>query len=249
MSILVRVKVGVYIDGFNLYYGARGICGRSTPGWRWLDLRRFAEQLILSHSGWGGVIETRVVYCTARISGAGNASGQQDQDVYLRALRAAGAVDDIALGNYVSRVSTSPLATADARGRPVIHHPSWPIVVQDGAGVPQPDARYMASVARREEKGSDVNVASHLLIDVLEKRVDAVVVVSNDSDLEFPVREARNRVAVGLVNPTRGFPAGRLNGDSSDGVGGHWWHQIAAGDLRAAQLPPRVGKLSRPLGW
>ncbi|MGD8166690.1 hypothetical protein ACEXOS_005665 [Herbiconiux sp. P16] len=56
-------------------------------------------------------------------------------------------------------------------------------MVQDGAGAPQPDARFMVPIARREEKGSDVNVASHLLIDVLEKRVDAAVVVSNDSDL------------------------------------------------------------------
>lgn len=107
----------------------------------------------------------------------------------------------------------------------------------------------MASVARREEKGSDVNVASHLLIDVLEQRVDAVVVVSNDSDLEFPVREARKRVAVGLVNPTKGYPAGRLNGDASDGVGGHWWHQLTDLDVRASQLPTNVGKLSRPAEW
>jgi hypothetical protein len=38
-SELSRVRIGVYVDGFNLYYGARGLCGRGTPGWRWLDLR------------------------------------------------------------------------------------------------------------------------------------------------------------------------------------------------------------------
>ncbi|WP_245741542.1 PIN domain-containing protein [Herbiconiux ginsengi] len=241
--------MGVYVDGFNLYYGARGVCGRSTAGWRWLDLRALALRLIASHSGWIGPFETRVVYCTARISGAGNASGQQDQDVYLRALRAAGSVDEIALGNCVSRVSTAPLATADARGRPVISHPCWPLMVQDGAGAPRPDARFMASVARREEKGSDVNVASHLLIDILERRVDAAIVVSNDSDLEFPIREARKRVPTGLVNPTKGFPAGRLNGNPAEGVGGHWWHRLIGEDLSAVQLPPRIGKLSRPDGW
>ncbi|MCS5720007.1 NYN domain-containing protein [Herbiconiux sp. CPCC 205763] len=248
-AILIRMIVGIYIDGFNLYYGARAICGRSTPGWRWLDLRGLAERLILSHSRWSGSTETRVVYCTARISGSGNTSGQQDQDVYLRALRAAGSVDEIAFGNYVSRVSTSPLATADSRGRPVIHRPSWPIMVQDGAGAPQADARFMASVARREEKGSDVNVASHLLIDVLETRVDAVIVVSNDSDLEFPVREARKRVPVGLVNPTAGFPAGRLNGDPAEGVGGHWWHRLSRDELCQSQLPASLGRLSKPDEW
>lgn len=64
-------------------------------------------------------------------------------------------------------------------------------MVQDGAEQDVPDARFMASVARREEKGSDVNVASHLLIDVLTERVDAAVVISNDSDLAYPVAYAR----------------------------------------------------------
>jgi len=32
MSKLRTVRIGVYIDGFNLYYGARNSCGRSTPG-------------------------------------------------------------------------------------------------------------------------------------------------------------------------------------------------------------------------
>ena len=243
------MRVGVYVDGFNLYYGARGICGRSTPGWRWLDLRRLASCIIAANAGWAGVTGTRVVYCTARISGAGNASGQQDQDVYLRALRAAGSIDELALGNYVSRVSTAPLAIADARGRPVLSHPGWPVMVRDSCGVPLPEATYMASVARREEKGSDVNVASHLLIDVLEGRVDAAVVISNDSDLEFPIREVRRRVPVGLVNPTRGFPAGRLNGAPDDGVGSNWWHRLTVDYVTSSQLPARVGKLVRPTGW
>jgi hypothetical protein len=33
------MRVGVYIDGFNLYYGAKAWCGAGTPGWRWLDTR------------------------------------------------------------------------------------------------------------------------------------------------------------------------------------------------------------------
>jgi hypothetical protein len=38
------------------------------------------------------------VYCTARIDGASNPSGQADQDVYLKALMAAGSVDHIEYG-------------------------------------------------------------------------------------------------------------------------------------------------------
>lgn len=207
------MRIGVYVDGFNLYYGARGLCGRSTAGWRWLDLRALAERLLGGPgAGWGPGVVERLVYCTARVSGVDNPSGQRDQDTYLRALRLHGAVDELAMGNYVARVATAPLATPDRRGRPRLTRAAWPLQVRDGAGSDVPAATFMASVARREEKGSDVNVASHLLIDVLTDRVDAVIVVSNDSDLEFPVRHARTLVPVGLVNPTPGYAATRRAG-------------------------------------
>jgi hypothetical protein len=244
------MRVGVYIDGYNLYYGGRSLQGGSgVAGWKWMDLRSLAQHLLDAHSGWAGATAERVVYCTARISGAGNQGGQRDQDVYLRALQAAGAVDHIEYGTYVTRVATNPLANRDHKGRPVLVRPAWPLMVQDDAGTPLPDARFMVSVARREEKGSDVNVASHLLLDVLAGSVDAAVVVSNDSDLAFPVRQARLRVPVGLVNPTKNYPAGALNGDPSDGVGGHWWHKLTPAELTTAQLPTPIGRLHRPSGW
>lgn len=240
------MRVGVYIDGFNLYYGGRG---RGAPGWRWLDLRALATALVADRSGWPPATSLRVVYCSARISGADNPDGQRDQDVYLRALRAHGSVDVLEMGQYVSRVATAPLAAADRKGRPVLTTAGWPVMVQDKAGTAMPDARFMVSVARREEKGSDVNVATHLLLDVLNRAVDAAVVVSNDSDLRLPVVEARQRVKVGLVNPTKGYPAGALNAASTVGVGGHWWHQLAKADFAAAQLPDVVGRLTKPTGW
>jgi hypothetical protein len=110
-------RVGVYVDGFNLYYGGRGICGRTMPGWRWLDLRSMAQQVVETNSAWAGPFDLRVVYCTARIKGADNPQGQRDQDIYLRALRSAGAGDAIEFGNYVSRISTAPLAIAGRGGR------------------------------------------------------------------------------------------------------------------------------------
>lgn len=244
------MRVGVYVDGFNLYYGGRGICGRSTPGWRWLDVRGLVTDLINTHSRWTSPMIVNVTYCTARVSGASNPSGQRDQDVYLRALDQSGSVTQIAYGNYVARVATAPLATAGRNGKPVISNPHWPIMVQDGAEQDLPDARFMASVARREEKGSDVNVAAHLLIDVLTGNVDAAVIVSNDSDLAYPVSFARGYVPVGTVNPTRGYLAGKLAGKPIDGVGNHWWYQLQATDWYAHQLPTTVaGRISKPVGW
>jgi hypothetical protein len=149
------MRVGIYIDGYNLYYGGRGLCGRSTAGWRWLDLKALASDLIATHSHWHLPCIETAIYCTARVSGASNPVGQREQDVYLRALERSGSVTRISYGNYVTRVATSPLATAGRNGKPVISHPQWPVMVQDGAEQDVPDARFMASVARREEKGSD----------------------------------------------------------------------------------------------
>lgn len=241
--------IGVYIDGYNLYYGGRGICGRGLPGWRWLDLRSMCAAVVNDHSGWAHGHDLRIVFCTARIKGRGNPSSQQDQDVYLRAIQHAGSADVMELGTYVERTATAPLATPDRRGRPVITRAHWPLQVKNALNQDVPDAWFMASVARREEKGSDVNVATHLLRDVFTQAINAAVVVSNDSDLKLPVQVAKEHISVGLVNPTKGYAAGALSGAPDEGFGGHWWYQLKAVDFTNHQLPAQVGRLRRPSGW
>jgi hypothetical protein len=245
------VRVGVYVDAFNLYYGARNLCGRGTPGWRWLDIRSLASSLVAARQNWVGAAVDRVVYCTARTDQATNPSGHIDQDVYLKALRASASVDLIEYGYYVARVKQAPLAVRapGPAGVPQLIRPQWPVMVQDGAGNQLPDSVFLVSYANREEKGSDVNVASHLLVDVLTGSVDAAVVISNDSDLRFPVQFVRTRVPVGVVNPSPNRLAGALRGQASVGVGRHWWHQLAAADLIAHQLPDPAGRYRRPPGW
>jgi hypothetical protein len=107
------IRVGVYIDGFNLYYGGRAHCGQSTAGWRWLDVRALAEDLLGRRKAWTaeGAQITRVLYCTASIDAVTNPVGQREQDAYLKALVAGGSVDHIQYGHYVSRVKSAPLAT------------------------------------------------------------------------------------------------------------------------------------------
>lgn len=242
--------VGVYIDGYNLYYGGRRIMGGTgRPGWKWLDLRRLTQAIVGAHSGWNGAQVIRVVYCTAPISGAGNHSGARDQDVYLRALRASGSIDEIEKGRYINKVVSRPLATKGPTGKPVITAATWPVMVQDANDQPVTGARFLVSVAHREEKGTDVNVASHLLLDLLYQRITAAVVISNDSDLAVPLARARELVPVGVVNPSPNPTAGALRGRPGDGVGGHWWYRLTAGDLTAAQLPAQVATLTKPNGW
>jgi uncharacterized LabA/DUF88 family protein len=193
--------VVVYVDAYNLYYGGRQQCGRGQQGWRWLDIRGLATAVI-NQSSWQDASVKRVVYCTARIDEVTNPSGFADQDVYLLALRKSKSVDHIEFGNYVSRVKNALLATKDpTTSRPVLTTSQWPLMVRDSSDGSVSDARFMVSYLHQEEKGSDVNVGAHLLIDILTDEVDAVVVVSNDSDLRYPVSYARTRVPVGIVNP------------------------------------------------
>lgn len=243
------MRVGVYVDAYNLYYGGRALCGRGTPGWRWLDIRAMAESLVASRRNWPGAQVAKVVYCTARIGARSNPEGHRDQDIYLKALAAAGSVDHIEYGKYVTRTKKTVLATTDNRGRPVPMTSNWPVMVQDQNGQAVPYARFMVEVINVEEKGSDVNVAAHLLMDIASEAVDAVVVVSNDSDLRLPVQQARRLVPVGIVSPHRGRVAGDLQGQVTDGVGNHWWAQLTSTDFTAAQLNDPVTRYPRPAGW
>jgi hypothetical protein len=108
-------------------------------------------------------------------------------------------------GNYVARTKTGLLATENSvTGRPTVTTSAWPVMVQDGAGRAVRDARFLVKYLHLEEKGSDVNVAAHLLTDALDGRIDGAVVISNDSDLALPIRQVRERIPLGLVNPSGG---------------------------------------------
>ena len=59
---------------------------------------------------------------------------------------------------------------------------------------------------RTTEKGSDVNLATQLLLDCFDKKVDRALVVSADSDLATPIRVATARFGIEVVSA---FPLGR----------------------------------------
>src|SRR5690625_680812 len=268
-SMVFLMNVGVYIDGYNLYYGGRRLCGKRDVSWKWLDVRSLskavlADQLLYASNqnwfkiltAWSGAQISRVVYCTARIDSRQNPSGQADQDVYLKALVAGQAVDHIEYGNYVSRAKVAPLAIQQpSSGKesqppaPKVMTSRWPVMVKDHARQDVPDAIFMVQYLHNEEKGSDVNVASHLLTDVLGGEVDAAIVISNDSDLRYPVAKARERIPVGIVNPRGGMTAGDLKAPHRPGDGPHWTRKLRPADFVRNQLPNPAGSYSKPPGW
>lgn len=243
------VRIGVYVDGFNMYYGARNQCGADVSGWRWVDIRRLIESALPSAWLNQGATISRVVYCTARATGHEDPDLPKRQDAYIRALEESGSVDLIEFGTFVRGLRTPPLAIRDNKRRPSIVTSNWPVMVKDSNRENVEDARFLVSHLHREEKGSDVNVATHLLLDVLQADVNAAIVVSNDSDLELPLASARERVPVGLLNPGSSQLAGRLKDDRTKGPGGHWWGRIAEADYFANQLPDPVGPVAKPADW
>jgi hypothetical protein len=242
------MRVGVYIDGFNLYYGGRRhfpARAQPSPSWKWLDVRALSA----SFARWNGSQVDRVVYCTALRDRAGDPTSSTDQRTYLAALLAHRSVDHVEYGVYVSRIKKGLLLDGTA-GPPVVVPcpgptglPARPVINVDGTSGLLVDIRVF------EEKGSDVNVGTHLLHDVLTQRVEAAIVISNDSDLALPVRLAREQVPVGILNPSAKPLASRLQGKPSDGVGRHWWRALTPADFLAHQLPDVVRSLRRPPGW
>jgi hypothetical protein len=111
------------------------------------------------------------------------------------------------------------------------------------------EKRRIVKVIKTEEKGSDVNLATHLLIDGFTGQYHAAIVVSNDSDLVAPILYVRDIL---------GFPVMVLNPDdsttskvlarSSSGV-----RHIRKGVLSISQFPTeltdRKGKFHKPDTW
>jgi hypothetical protein len=249
-----ELRVGVYVDAFNVYYGARAACGRGTAGWRWLDLAALAKSLINPHVWPNARLET-VVYCTAPRDREGDDTSLRDQQNYIGALRSHTPELVVVNGKYVPRVKTGVLIERAQFGRPQRRVsappdgqlPGWlPVEVVEG---PSRNSELLVSVSTFEEKGSDVNVASHLLIDVLSGRVDAVMVFSNDSDLHYPLQQARLYVPVATINPSVKATAMDLRGNRDDGAGGHWWRKLRPEDFIKNQLPDPIGPYAKPFGW
>lgn len=141
---------------------------------RWLDLEKLCRQMLRPHQK---IVEIK--YFTAKVQPrAGNPQQAQRQQIYLRALRTVPNLS-IHFGRFFSRPAVRRLEKPPKRGSPY------------------------RSVWITEEKGSDVNLASHLLIDGFRARYDLAVVISNDSDLKTPVEVVRGDLdaPVGILNP------------------------------------------------
>ena len=158
------IRTNIYIDGFNLYYGAT----KDTP-YKWLDLLKLCK-LLLPHDQIH-----EIKYFTARVSGRPHDPKQPiRQQAYLRALQTIPSLT-VFYGHFLTHSAKMVLT----------------------------GSRKSVWVDKTEEKGSDVNLASHLLHDAFTGGFEVAVLITNDSDLAEPVRIVRQalNLPVGILNP------------------------------------------------
>ena len=102
-------------------------------------------------------------------------------------------------------------------------------------------------ILKTEEKGSDVNIAVHLLNDAWLDKYDCAVVVSNDSDLAESIRlvTTQNRKVIGILNPGDCRPSRELIRYAT------FVKQIRRGALAASQLPDPIPgtTIHKPKSW
>lgn len=183
----------------------------------------------------------RVKYFTVRVKARSHDSSQPErQQAYLSALHAKGV--SIHFGKFRERTKSGVIA------------PGYP-----GAG-------QRVKVLVSEEKGSDVNLATELLIDGFRGDYEAAIVMSDDSDLLAPIRAVRQilKLPVGILNPFPEFdPAtgkqryrkdlvrAAIGGDQSTAwFYAHLDHSLLPGCLLPDPVVDREGRqIFKPKSW
>ena len=186
--------------------------------YKWLNLMALCQAMIPKNP------VTHIKYFTARVQARPDDLSQpQRQLFYFRALQTLPSIN-IIFGHYLSHVVWMPLAH------------------------PKPKRTPYAEVIKTEEKGSDVNLASHLLMDAFNNAFDCAVVISGDSDLQTPVRMVSDQFhkTVGVLNPQK------IECRALKSVARFYKHiRIAA--LQSSQFPPALtdkqGTFHKPPSW
>jgi uncharacterized LabA/DUF88 family protein len=194
-------------------------CLKGSP-YKWLNVHELVRTLLPRND------IDKVRYFTAQVSARPHDPDQpQRQQTYLRALATVPQIE-IHFGHFLTHEISMPDAVAWKAGR---YRP--------------------VRVMKTEEKGSDVNIATHLLVDAFDEAFDVAVVISNDSDLKEPIRLVRSRFGkkIVLLGPKKSRISGALR-PLADYV-----RQFGPNALAKAQFPAQlqdaIGTFHKPPKW
>lgn len=186
--------------------------------YRWLNLSKLCTLLLPGHC------INRIRYFTSLITPEANRPERlQNQLTYIRALQTIPNLS-VHYGQFLTHPVSRPLA-----------HPSI-------------DGPTMAEVLDTKEKGSDVNLATYLLLDGFKKEYQIAAVISSDSDLVEPINLVSKELglAIGVLHPHRRHSI-ELSGIAK------FYRPIRERAIRASQFPPiltdAAGTITKPATW
>lgn len=220
----------VYVDGFNLYHRKL----QKSPQFKWLNLKSLADQVLSSNNEVIGVN-----FYTARVSAKFNPDGPRNQQIYLDALSTVPEIE-VHFGNFQTHKKYAPIVEENSQ-KPVFKPSPRTVDL-----VPWPE---VVLIEKTEEKGSDVNLGSHLVRDAFLGKFDVAAVITNDTDLVEPIRIVTQELEkeVGILTPVNN-PATSLCNVAS------FVRRIRSQHLENAQFVdplPRHGEfdLEKPPAW
>jgi uncharacterized LabA/DUF88 family protein len=206
----------------NVYIDGLNLYHRKLEGtpYKWLNLRILAELLLPKDE------VKRVRYFTARVMsypGEPDTGQMLRQQVYIRAL--------------------DTLRSQDV----TLHFGLFKVTQKERHRVVSPHRRVL--IYQPEEKGSDVNLASHLLLDASRRDFEMALVVSNDSDLRTPVQIVRQDlglpVRVAIPGTHADIPTSVIPADT--------YTRVSDEKLAKAQFPNVMrdphGTITKPANW
>jgi uncharacterized LabA/DUF88 family protein len=158
-----RDRVIVYIDAFNLYHGMKEANLRRAL---WLNVNAMATRFLEDGQD---LVWTK--YFSARIIGHNDAAidRQKRQNTYFRALNTLPRYT-MYPGKYITKPMFCPYCKDDMGARTHVRC--------HACHTPQ---------EYRNEKMTDVNIATEMLVDAFQDKYDTAILVSGDSDLSRPV--------------------------------------------------------------
>jgi len=236
-------RLYAYIDGFNLYHGAL-----KKSRYKWLDLTALCERLM---TGWD---VAKVKYFTAKVRGFLDPDQPKRQQDYWDALKTCYPdIIEIIPGHFSVHLKPYPMAysldpkklSRDLKKKGVL-----PERACEDRGLWWYASQTFVDVIKPEEKGTDVNLAIHMLDDAWEDKYDAALVVSNDSDLIEAIKMVKDKKGkeVFWANPYRRSGKKRVGAFRKLGLPEKkLWRET----LKNCQLPDEIPdtEICRPATW
>ena len=170
------LKTIVYVDGFNFYYRKLKDSNK-----KWLNIKAMVEKLLPDDEIIG------INYYTARISGRIDSDAPRRQQIYFNALKS---IDNLSIHYGTFSVNESRMFLVQ------------PLDFKHHLKNPNQKIKF-ANVLKTEEKGSDVNLGSHLVRDGFQGKYEKAVIITNDTDLAEPMRVVKSELSlyIELLSP------------------------------------------------